>query len=166
MRTSKFRTDLWDHVLDDWKLKQQMIFLSISTSRWLFLSSRLVLDENRSCNLAVLANAGLYIAFKHSVSFAMNLAANFGCYQIRIMPEIVSKLCMQPSEVVVLFNGNLSWCPFLWTDCWFKSAALHSIWFGTCWFGPMPYFHSGTKCMIKRLSQAMRAAWTKFAHPK
>ena len=37
-------------------------------------------------------NAGHYTAFKHSISFATNLAANFGCYRFRIMPDIVSKL--------------------------------------------------------------------------
>ena len=37
-------------------------------------------------------NAGLYVAFKHRIFFETNLAANFGCDQFRIMPEIVSKL--------------------------------------------------------------------------
>ena len=31
-------------------------------------------------------------AFKHCIAFATNWAANFGCYQTRIMPDIVSKL--------------------------------------------------------------------------
>ena len=38
-------------------------------------------------------NAGHYIAFKHHISFATYLAANFGCNQFRIMPDIVS--CLQ-----------------------------------------------------------------------
>ena len=33
-----------------------------------------------------------YMACKHRISFATNLAANFGCDQFRIMPDIVSKL--------------------------------------------------------------------------
>ena len=37
-------------------------------------------------------NAGHYMALKHSISFATNLAANFGCYRFRITPDIVSKL--------------------------------------------------------------------------
>ena len=37
-------------------------------------------------------NAGHYMAFKHSISFASNLAANFGCDCFRITPDIVSKL--------------------------------------------------------------------------
>ena len=35
--------------------------------------------------------SGHYMAFKHHISFATNLAANFGCNQFRIMPDIVSK---------------------------------------------------------------------------
>ena len=56
---------------------------------------------------------GLCMAFKHRMSFATNLAANFGCYWLRIMPEIVSKLWALPSEVAVLFDLNLSRRPFL-----------------------------------------------------
>ena len=36
--------------------------------------------------------AGHYMAFKHRISFATDLAANFGCIPFRIMPDIVSKL--------------------------------------------------------------------------
>ena len=32
-----------------------------------------------------------YIALKQSISFATDLAANFGCYQFRITPNIISK---------------------------------------------------------------------------
>ena len=34
----------------------------------------------------------VYMAFKHSISFATDLAPNFGCNQFRITPDIVSKL--------------------------------------------------------------------------
>ena len=37
-------------------------------------------------------NASDYMAFKYCFSFATDLAANFGCYRFRIMPDIVSKL--------------------------------------------------------------------------
>ena len=37
-------------------------------------------------------NAGHYMAFKHRISFATDLAANFGCNRFRITPDIVSKL--------------------------------------------------------------------------
>ena len=38
--------------------------------------------------------AEVYLAFKHCFSFATYLAANFGCYQFNIMPDIVSKLLL------------------------------------------------------------------------
>ena len=37
-------------------------------------------------------NAGHYMAFKHCISFATNLAASFGCYRFRITPDIVCRL--------------------------------------------------------------------------
>ena len=37
-------------------------------------------------------NAGHYMAFKHRILIATDLAANFGCNQFRITPDIVSKL--------------------------------------------------------------------------
>ena len=37
-------------------------------------------------------NAGHYMAFKHRISFATDLTANFGCNRFRITPDIVSKL--------------------------------------------------------------------------
>ena len=36
--------------------------------------------------------AGDYMAYKHHISFATYLAANFGCDLFRITPDIVSKL--------------------------------------------------------------------------
>ena len=44
---------------------------------------------------ARLVNAVVHMAFQHNLSFATVLAANFGCYQSRIMqlmPDIVSRL--------------------------------------------------------------------------
>ena len=37
-------------------------------------------------------NAGHYMASKHHISFATNLAANLGCNRFRIMQDIASKL--------------------------------------------------------------------------
>ena len=37
-------------------------------------------------------NAGHYMAFKHRISFATNLAVNLGCNRFRITPDIISKL--------------------------------------------------------------------------
>ena len=53
------------------------------------------------------------MAFKHHISFATYMAANFGCNQFRITPDIVPKLLLQPSEVAVLLDSNLSRRPFL-----------------------------------------------------
>ena len=59
-------------------------------------------------------NAGHYMPFKHHISFATDLAANFGCNRFRIMPDIISTLLSPPSEVDVLFESNLSRRPFHW----------------------------------------------------
>ena len=37
-------------------------------------------------------NADLYLGFKHHISFATDLAANFGCYRSRTITDRVSKL--------------------------------------------------------------------------
>ena len=37
-------------------------------------------------------NAGHYMAFKHRISFAADLAASFGCYRFGNTPDIVPKL--------------------------------------------------------------------------
>ena len=44
------------------------------------------------------------MAFKHSFSFAADLAANFGCHQFRIKPEIISKLLH-----IAIWSGHLRW---------------------------------------------------------
>ena len=54
------------------------------------------------------------MVFKYHISFAIDLAANFGCYHlIQNMPDIVSKLCVLPSEVAGLFNSSPNRHPFL-----------------------------------------------------
>ena len=57
-------------------------------------------------------NAGHYMAYKHSISFAIDLATNFGCYQFRITTSFLN-FCVPPSEVAALFYSNLSRRPFL-----------------------------------------------------
>ena len=47
-------------------------------------------SSNRKSKLAL--STLITKAFKHRISFAPDLAANFGCDQFRIMPDIVSKL--------------------------------------------------------------------------
>ena len=66
----KFRTDLPDQVMDGWSVT-------------LLLHCKIKFHP---------VNAGLCMAFKHSISFVTELTANFGCYQFRMMPDIVSKL--------------------------------------------------------------------------
>ena len=61
-------------------------------------------------------NAGHYMAFKHRISFATYLAANFGSDWFRIMPDIIPSFWVQPSEVSMLLYSNLSTCPFLGRD--------------------------------------------------
>ena len=48
-------------------------------------------NQKSKLNLSTLVS-GHYMAFKHSISFATYLAANFGCNRFRIIPDIVSKL--------------------------------------------------------------------------
>ena len=64
------------------------------------------------------------MAFKHLISFATNLDANFGCYWFRIMPDIVSKLLRSAiwSHCAVLLESEQT--PFTWI-CYF---AQNSIW--------------------------------------
>ena len=89
-------------------------------------------------------NAGHYMAFKHSISFATDWAANFGCDRFRIMPGIVSKLLctgilsgravlLEPEQTLFSRSGRQ-----------FRSAALRRIRFGTCCIVPMPYVYLET----------------------
>ena len=143
----------------------------------------------------LLSSLVTYMTFKYSISFATDLAANFGCYRFRIMPDIVSKLLRAAiwSRCAVRFEseqtpfprtGRISFATDLaanfgcnrfrimpdivskllraaiWSRCavWFefeqtpfpragrrlRSAALHRIRFGTCCFVPISYFYSET----------------------
>ena len=67
------------------------------------------------------------MAFKHWISFATDLAANFGCNWVRIMPNIVSRLLLTAnwSCCAVLFESEQT--PFSLTSSWFKPTALHRI---------------------------------------
>ena len=59
-------------------------------------------------------NAGHYdMPFKHHISFAINLAANFGCNLFSITHDIVSKLMHAAIWSLWLFYLNLSRRPFL-----------------------------------------------------
>ena len=72
-------------------------------------------------------NAAHYMAFKHSISFAIDLAASFGCNQLRITPDIVSKLLLTAfcSHWAVQYESEQT--PFPWTGSQFRPAALYRI---------------------------------------
>ena len=98
------------------------------------------------------------MAFKHHISFATDLAANFGCNRFRIMPDIVSKL---------LRPAIWSWCalrveseqtPFprtgrRFSTCCFAQDSIQNILF--CFY---VIFLIRDQCLIERLSEAMGAA--------
>ena len=69
--------------MDDWSLTQEMIIL-----RSRLLKNLEIKIEARPDHIASMR---LYVAFKYRISFATDLAVNFGCNRFRIMPEIVSK---------------------------------------------------------------------------
>ena len=85
MRTDnlKFRADLGDRVVDGWSVTEDEC-LRRHIAQKIFHSK----IEARPQPV----NAGHYIAFKHRISFATDLAANFDCNPFRITPDIVSKL--------------------------------------------------------------------------
>ena len=78
------------------------------------------------------------------IPFATNLAANFGCDQFRIIPDILSKLfrAAMSSRCAVQFESEQT--PFRRTSHRLRSAALHRIQFETCSFVPVSYFYSET----------------------
>ena len=60
----------------------------------IYNKGRLLKQNLQNKNEACPVNAGHYMAFKHHISFATYLAANFGCnlFRITVTPDIVSKL--------------------------------------------------------------------------
>ena len=115
-------------------------------------------------------NAGLYMAFKHCLSFPTNLAAKLDCNRFRIISKIISKLqAFMHSKrkwlccLIGIWSEDLL-LDSLATTIWrrFESATfkLHRIRFATCRFVPLPYFD--LKPMsdnnLTRLIEAMSAA--------
>ena len=113
-------------------------------------------------------NAAQYMAFKHHISFATDLAANFGCNRFRITPDIVSKLLRAAiwSRCAVRFESEQT--PFPRTGRRYRPAALHRIRFGTWGFVPMSYFNSETnewsKDWAKRWARLWLAATSRQFH--
>ena len=58
---------------------------------------------------ACLINAGLYMAFKHCISFATDLAANNICYHFRILPDIQSWISVLNFNQWLFFLGFCQW---------------------------------------------------------
>ena len=77
----------------------------------IILSSRL-LKNNFKSKLKLVDNAGLNLAFKHCISFATDLAPNFGSscnwFRLKIMPEIVSKLLSTASLIGIWADALFS----------------------------------------------------------
>ena len=89
--------------------------------------------------------AGCYITFKHHISFASDLAANFGCKWFRIIEDTVSVRLLRAA----IWSSCALWLeskqtPFPRAGRWFRSAALHRFQFSTCCFIPMSYVYSET----------------------
>ena len=89
-------------------------------------------------------NAGPYMAIKHRISFATDLAANFGFERFRIMPDTVSKLLRAAIQSCCAVRFESEQTHFSQTGRRFESAALHRIRFGTHNFVPMSYFYEET----------------------
>ena len=89
------------------------------------------------------------MASKHCILLVTVLAANFGCKQFRIMPEIVSKLLHTAIWSCCAVQLESEQMPLMLTGSQFGSAALHRIQFATYWFVPMPYFYSETSAWWK-----------------
>ena len=125
----KFGTSLRDRVINGWSALTQQ------HSRWLFW----VADCSKILKSKIKArpvNAGLYLAFKHCISF---VAANFGWQWLQFIQNHV-RHCFQVVGTV-LWKCCAIWLeseqtPFSWKGRPFslRSAALSRIQFRTCWF--------------------------------
>ena len=89
-------------------------------------------------------HASFYMAFKHFISFATNMAANSGCNRFRIMPDIISKLLRAAIWSCCAAQLESEQTPFCLTGSGFWSAALQKVGFRTCGFLPMSYFYLET----------------------
>ena len=91
----KFRTDLWDQFTDGWSVSQQMIVYK----------GRLLKKSSHGKCTTWLSN----IAFHLQPIWLETLVAIDSASYLKSF----SSFCLLPSEVTVLFNSNLSRCPFL-----------------------------------------------------
>ena len=96
-----------------------------------------------------------YLAFKHQILVAINSES---------CQTLIPSFCSPPSASV-LFYSNLSrplQTPFSRTGCRFRSAALHRIRVGTCWFVPISYSwhqHSSTRLLWSTYATIKMTKW-------
>ena len=88
--------------------------------------------------------AGFCMAWEHRISFATDLAANFSYDRVRIMPDIVSKLFLATIGSGCAVKLESEQTPFSRASGRVRSAPLHRIRFGTCFFClPQTVFYLG-----------------------
>ena len=88
--------------------------------------------------------AGFSMAWEHRISFAIDLAANFSYDRVRIMPDIVSKLFLATIGSGCAVKLESEQTPFSRASGRVRSAPLHRIRFGTCFFClPQTIFYLG-----------------------
>ena len=94
----------------------------------------------------------------------------FGCNQLRIMPDIVSKLLRVAIWRSCAFLLESEQTPFSRIGNWFRSpescsAASHMFQFGTCRFIPMPYIYTQTKEWSKDWAKRWALLWSVTRSP-
>ena len=162
--TSKFKKKSKRWELITWNLGQifeiKLWMVGQWHSRWMFakqIAQKIFKSKIEACPV----NAGHYdMPFKHHISFAINLAANFGCNLFSITHDIVSKLMHAAiwSLWAVLFESEQT--PFPQTGHWFRPAALYRYQFGTCGFVPISYSYSETNYCQKDWAKQWALFWS------
>ena len=102
--------------------------------------------------------------FKYHISFATDLAANFGCNRFRIMPDIVStgKLLRAAiwSSCAVLLESEQHPFQVSQTGRRFRPAALHRIRYGTWGIVPISHFYSETNDWLQDWAKQWALLWS------
>ena len=124
-------------------------------SRWLFKA-----DCPRNLHQSSSCQSWSLHGFQTLHFICDQLGCKFGCNRFRITPDIVSKLLLAAiwRRCAVLFEFEQT--PFSRTGCWFRSAALHRIRFGTCCFVAMSYFYSETNDWLKDGTKPWAQLWS------
>ena len=100
---------------------------SVTQYRSVYKSRKYLQIEIEACPV----NAGHYMAYKHYILFAANLAANFSCNRFIIIPDTVFKLLRAAigSDCAFLFKSEQT--PFSLISRSFRTADLDMIQFET-----------------------------------